>query len=41
MKKRHLVTMTVAVASLLVSTVVSVPSANAAEGTLGKILSRG
>jgi polar amino acid transport system substrate-binding protein len=41
MKKRHLVTMAVAVTSLLVTTVVSVPSANAAEGTLKDILSRG
>jgi polar amino acid transport system substrate-binding protein len=39
MKKRHLVSMTVAIASLLVTTVVSVPSANAAE--LKDILSRG
>jgi polar amino acid transport system substrate-binding protein len=41
MKKRHLFTMAVAVSSLIVSTVVSVPSANAAEGTLKDILSRG
>jgi polar amino acid transport system substrate-binding protein len=41
MKKRHLVAMAVAVTSLLVTTVVSVPSANAAEGTLKDILSRG
>jgi polar amino acid transport system substrate-binding protein len=39
MKKRHLVSMTVAIASLLVTTVVSVPSANAAD--LKEILSRG
>jgi len=39
MKKRHLGTMTVAVASLLVTTVISVPSANAAD--LKEILSRG
>jgi len=39
MKKRHLVSMTVAIASLLVTTVVSVPSANAA--SLTEILSRG
>jgi polar amino acid transport system substrate-binding protein len=41
MKKRHLFTMAVTVASLLVTTVVSVPSANAATGTLQDILSRG
>ena len=41
MKKRHLATMTVAVASLLVATVVSVPTANAATGTLQDILTRG
>jgi len=41
MKKRHLATMTVAVASLLVATVVSVPTANAATGTLQDVLTRG
>jgi polar amino acid transport system substrate-binding protein len=41
MKKRHLLTMVVAVASLLATTVVSVPSASAAEGTLADILKRG
>lgn len=41
MKKRHLFTMVVAVASLLVTTVVSVPSANATQGILKDILSRG
>jgi polar amino acid transport system substrate-binding protein len=41
MKKRHLATMTVAVASLLVATVVSVPTANAATGTLQDVLNRG
>jgi polar amino acid transport system substrate-binding protein len=41
MKKRHLLTMVVAVASLLATTVVSVPSANATQGTLADILKRG
>jgi polar amino acid transport system substrate-binding protein len=41
MKKRHLFTMAVAVSSLIVTTVVSVPSANATQGTLKEILSRG
>ena len=41
MKKRHLATMTVAVASLLIATVVSVPTANAATGTLQDVLTRG
>jgi polar amino acid transport system substrate-binding protein len=41
MKKRHLFTMVVAVASLLATTVVSVPSANATQGTLADILKRG
>ena len=41
MKKRHLFTMAVAVSSLIVTTVVSVPSANATQGALKEILSRG
>jgi polar amino acid transport system substrate-binding protein len=41
MKKRHLFTMAVAVSSLVVTTVVSVPSANATQGILKDILSRG
>lgn len=41
MKKRHLFTMVIAVASLLATTIVSVPSANATQGILKDILSRG